>query len=176
MYDEDIKFGQSKKKEQKEKKRFFTTQESSPTKEETFEKEHTEPFMKLDFDKAQKKDWLNSRHYNLTTACSAQKYDIVFNISLEILEKYPYDNYALYSYATCLCINGELEQAKTIFEFLLKKMDISKCKFVLTCLMRVEFNLGNFDKAYDYLIEIKNLFPTENVRLYEKRWHLHRKS
>lgn len=50
MYDEDIKFGQSKKKEQKEKKRFFTTQESSPTKEETFEKEHTDPLMKLDFD------------------------------------------------------------------------------------------------------------------------------
>jgi len=123
--------------------------------------------MKIDLEKENKKSWLNRKYHNMATACSAQKYDILFNISLEILEKYPYDNYALYSYATCLCINGELEEAKQIFEFLLQKMDISKCKFVLTCLMRIEFNLANFENAYDYLIQIKDLFPTENVRLYE---------
>jgi len=114
-----------------------------------------------------KNNWLLEKYRNINTSCSTYNYDFVLKVSSEILDVYPNDDFALYSYAACLCINGESEEAKPILKHLLDTRSIEKSKYVLISLVHAEYNFENFEKAYEYLLILKKFFPQMDLEYYE---------
>ncbi len=113
------------------------------------------------------KSKLSKHYYNIRAACKNARYDIVKQVSLQILKDYPYDEFALDSYASCLCLEGKLSEAKEILEFLIHNKRPEKVKISLCNLLRIEFQLENFEKAYEYIKQYKLYTGNPNVKYYE---------
>jgi O-antigen ligase len=81
----------------------------------------------------------------------------------------PYDFEVLSNYAVVLLKNKQLTEAKTI---LLKAYNINPhSEQVLINLFILEYNIGNYEKAYNYLIKIKGYksdYPMETEKITKK--------
>jgi tetratricopeptide (TPR) repeat protein len=81
----------------------------------------------------------------------------------------PYDFEVLSNYAVVLLKNKRLEKAK---EILLEAYQINPhSEQVLINLFILEYNIGNYEKAYNYIIKIKNHkleYPMETKKVMNK--------
>ncbi len=105
---------------------------------------------------------LENKHTDICDAWNSLDFNNAFNIAVDLLKDDPENISALYTVAAYYCNNGELETARKFFVYLIELLDaahINKLEYVICSLIRIEFNLGNFEMAYEYLKEAKLLFP-----------------